>query len=120
MSLAYARERIQFDRPICSLQAIQFYCVDMSIDVDASRFISYKAPMMFSEGLSCDHEVSIAKAWISEAYKQVTALVHQIHAAIGFTEDHDLHMYLKRARTIELWPGNADYHRERIARAVLN
>ena len=115
MAVNYAKERVQFNRPIGSFQAIQHYCANMVTDVDGSRFITYKAAWTESEGLSSDMEVSMAKAWTSEAYKRVAVLAHQIFGAIGFTMDHDMHLYFRRAKAGELAYGDADFHREIVA-----
>ena len=115
MAVSYAKERVQFGRPIGSFQAIQHYCANMVTDVDGSRFITYKAAWTESEGLPSDMEVSMAKAWTSEAYKRVAVLAHQIFGAIGFTMDHDMHLYFRRAKAGELAYGDADFHREIVA-----
>ena len=115
MAVNYAKERVQFNRPIGSFQAIQHYCANMVTDVDGSRFITYKAAWTESEGLPSDMEVSMAKAWTSEAYKRVAVLAHQIFGAIGFTMDHDMHLYFRRAKAGELAYGDADFHREIVA-----
>ena len=73
---------------------------------------------MLSEGLSASKEVSIAKAWTSEAFRRTTALAHQIHGAVGFTEDPDLPLYFKRAKAWELAFGDAEFHQERIAQQL--
>ncbi len=115
MAVSYAKERIQFNRPIGSFQAIQHYCANMVTDVDGSRFITYKAAWAVGEGLSADMEVSMAKAWTSDAFKRVASLAHQIFGAIGFTMDHDMHLYFRRAKAGEIAYGDADFHRENVA-----
>jgi alkylation response protein AidB-like acyl-CoA dehydrogenase len=118
MTVNYAKERIQFDRPIGSFQIIQHYLADMSIDVDSSRVSLYKAAWMLSEGLPCTNEISVIKGWISEAYRRVATRAHQIHAAIGFTKEHDLELYFRRAKAGELFFGDADFHREVVAKQL--
>lgn len=118
MTVNYAKERIQFDRPIGSFQIIQHYLADMSIDVDSARVSLYKAAWMLSEGLPCTKEISVIKGWISEAYRRVAAQAHQIHGAIGFTKDHDLELYFRRAKAGELFFGDADFHREVVAQQL--
>ena len=115
MTVDYAKERKQFDRPIGSFQIIQHYCADMATDIDGARFSTYQAAWMLSEGLPCTKEVAIAKAWIGEASQRVVALAHQIHGAIGVTLEHDLHFYTKRAKAAELAFGDADFYREVVA-----
>ncbi|MFA5078389.1 MAG: acyl-CoA dehydrogenase family protein [Dehalococcoidia bacterium] len=115
MAVSYAKERVQFNRPIGAFQAIQHYCANMVTDVDGSRFITYKAAWTESEGLPSDMEVSMAKAWTSDAFKRVAVLAHQIFGAIGFTMDHDMHLYFRRAKAGEIAYGDADFHRENVA-----
>ncbi|MFQ5924479.1 MAG: acyl-CoA dehydrogenase family protein [Dehalococcoidia bacterium] len=118
MSVAYAKERVQFGRPIGSFQAIQHHCANMVTDVDGSRFITYEAAWKVSEGLPATMEVSMAKAWVSEAYRRVTLLGHQIHGGIGFCMDHDMPLYFKRAKAAEPTFGDADWHQEIVAREL--
>ena len=80
----------------------------MSIDVDSGRVSLYKAAWMLSEGLPCTKELSVIKGWISEAHRRVAAQANQIQGAIGFTKDHDL----------ELFFGDADFHREVVAQQL--
>ena len=115
MTVDYAKERKQFDRPIGSFQIIQHYCADMATDIDGARFSTYQAAWMLSEGLPCTKEVAIAKAWIGEASQRVVALAHQIHGAIGVTIEHDLHFYTRRAKAAELAFGDANFYRGIVA-----
>ena len=116
MTVDYAKERKQYDRPIGSFQVIQHYCAHMATDVDGSKFSTYQAAWMVSEGLPCAKEVAVAKAWTGDAYKRILALSHQIHGAIGVTMDHDLHFYTTRAAAAAATFGDADFYREIVAR----
>jgi len=118
MAVSYAKERIQFDRPIGSFQAIQHYCANMVTDVDGSRFITYKAAWKVSEGLPATMDVAVAKAWTSEAYGRVTLLGHQIFGAIGFTMDHDMHLYYRRAKSSEIMFGDGNFQRAIVAQEL--
>jgi len=115
MTLEYANMREQFGRPIGSFQAIQHHCADMAVDVLGARFIAYEAIWRLSEGLDAAAEVSMAKAWVSDAYQRVCALAHQVHGAIGFTKEHDLQLYSRAAETAAASFGDADFHREKTA-----
>jgi alkylation response protein AidB-like acyl-CoA dehydrogenase len=115
MATNYAKERVQFDRPIGSFQAIQHKCANMMIDVDAARCATYKAAWKIGEGLPSAMEASIAKTWVNEAYRRVCADGHQIHGAIGFTRDHDMGLYYRRAKAAEVAFGDTDFHREIVA-----
>jgi alkylation response protein AidB-like acyl-CoA dehydrogenase len=112
MTVEYAKQRTQFGRPVGSFQAVQHHCANMATDVDGSRNIAYQAAWRVSEGLPADREVSMAKTWVSEAYQRVCATAHQCHGAIGFTEEHDLQLYTRRAKVLELTYGDANFHRE--------
>lgn len=115
MSVAYAKERVQFDRPIGSFQAIQHHCANMRIDVDGMRYLTYEAAWLLSEGLPADQEVSMAKAWVSEAIRRVTRLGHQIHGGVGYIIDHDMQLYFRRGEAAKVLFGDANFHREMIA-----
>jgi len=118
MTVDYAKERKQYDRPIGSFQVIQHYCADMITDVDGTRLSTYQAAWMLSEGLSCTKEVAIAKAWAGEACQRVMALAHQIHGAIGVTIDHDLQYYTRRAKAAEVSFGDANFYQEIVAQEM--
>lgn len=118
MTVDYAKERIQFGRPIGSFQAVHHHCADMIILVDNAKFLIYKAAWMLNEGLPCAMEVSAAKALVGESYRRVTFIAHQIHGGIGFEQDHDLHLYFKRAKESEEIFGDADYHLEVVAKEL--
>jgi alkylation response protein AidB-like acyl-CoA dehydrogenase len=118
MAVSYAKERVQFNRPIGSFQAIQHYCANMVSDVDGSRFVTYKAAWKVSEGLPATMDVAVAKSWTSGAYGRVTLTAHQIFGAIGFTMDHDLHLYYRRAKAGEMMFGDGAFHRRTVAREL--
>lgn len=118
MTIDYSRNRIQFGKPIGAFQIIQHYIADMSVDVDSARTALYKAAWALSEGLPCAKEVSIAKGWINDAYRRVATQSHQIHGAIGFTKDHDLELYFRRAKAAEPFFGDTDFHREIVAQEL--
>ncbi|WUH98711.1 acyl-CoA/acyl-ACP dehydrogenase [Spirillospora sp. NBC_00431] len=115
MTVGYATEREQFGRPIGSFQAVQHHCADMAIDVLGSRFIAYEAIWRLSANRDATQEVSMAKAWVSEAYERVCALGHQVHGAIGFTQEHDLHLFSQHAMSTSLSFGDGDTHYDSLA-----
>ena len=120
MTTNYAKERVQFGKPIGSFQMIQQKCADMATDVDGSRFITYQACWKAEEGLPCTLDASMAKAWVSEAYQRSCVEGHQIHGGIGFIKDHDMQLYYRRAKVSELAFGDADYHRELVAKQIID
>jgi alkylation response protein AidB-like acyl-CoA dehydrogenase len=119
VTLNYAKERVQFGRPIGSFQAIQHKLADAVIDVDGSRFITYKAAWSLQEGEpDTDMMISMAKAWTSDASRRVVAHGQQIHGGIGFTKEYKIQLYFRRQKWMELMWGDADYHRELVAQGL--
>lgn len=118
-TIDYAKERIQFGRPIGSFQAIQHKCANMAIEVEGATSITYYAAWAVSEndpGITL--AASMAKAWCSDIYKHIAFEGVQIHGGIGFTWDHDMHLYFKRAKASEVAFGDGDYHREMVVKIL--
>jgi alkylation response protein AidB-like acyl-CoA dehydrogenase len=119
LAVAYAKERIQFGRPIGSFQAIKHKCADLMVQVETARSAAYFAGCAAAEGHDdLARTASLAKAWCSEAYFRCAADALQIHGGVGFTWEYDVHLHLKRARSMEAWLGTPAWHRERIAGAI--
>ncbi|MCH8184875.1 MAG: acyl-CoA dehydrogenase [Chloroflexi bacterium] len=118
ITVDYVKQRTQFGRPIGSFQAIQHHCANMATDVEGSRYITYQAAWRLSEGLPAKREVAMAKAWVSDAYRRVCALGHQSHGAIGFTKEHNMQLFSRRAKAAELAFGDGDYHLDAVAHAI--
>ncbi len=116
MAVEYAKERVQFGRPIGSFQAVKHRCADMLVDVEGMRSTAYWAAWCVAAD---DDERSIAastaKTWCSDASKRVVASGLQVHGGIGFTWEHDLHLFLKRAQLDQQLFGDAVFHRDRLA-----
>jgi len=115
MTSAYAKERVQFDRPIGSFQAVQHKLADMVIDVEGIHYLLYQAAWGIGVGSPSRLQISIAKAKASEAYQRICIDGITTHGAIGFTLDHDIGLYYRRVRAAEFAAGDTDSHRERIA-----
>ena len=111
MTVEYAKQRTQFGRPIGSFQAIQHHCANMASDVEGSRHMAYHAAWRISENLECAREVSMAKVWITGAYARVCSTAHQCHGAIGFTKEHNLQLYTRRAKVQQLMYGDVHDHK---------
>jgi alkylation response protein AidB-like acyl-CoA dehydrogenase len=91
ITVNYAKERVQFGRPIGSFQAIQHKCADMVTDVDGGRFLMYRAAWALAEDEpDAVQAVHMAKAWCNEATRRVVAHGQQIHGGIGFTKDYKI------------------------------
>jgi alkylation response protein AidB-like acyl-CoA dehydrogenase len=116
MAVDYARERKQFGRPIGSYQAVSHACAQMLLEVESARSTTlYAAWTAEAEPDSLPLASSMAKAYASDAGWRVSAASLQVHGGIGFTWEHDLHFFLKRARTDGQLFGSANQHRERVA-----
>lgn len=119
MSVEYAKDRVQFGRPIGSFQAIKHKCADMLLEVESAKSAAYYAAWCAAE----DNDelpamASLAKSYCSEAYFHATAENIQIHGGIGFTWEHPAHLYFKRAKSSELLFGDPTYHRELLATRI--
>jgi alkylation response protein AidB-like acyl-CoA dehydrogenase len=116
MAVQYAKDRVQFDQPIGSFQAIKHRCADMVVDVEGMRSATwYAAWALSADDPDASAASSTAKIWSSDAAKRVMASGLQVHGGIGFTWEHDLHLYMKRSQFDRLSYGDAVYHRERLA-----
>jgi alkylation response protein AidB-like acyl-CoA dehydrogenase len=119
MTVEYAKIRQAFGRPIGSYQGVKHRAADMLVDVENSKSITYYAAWALDEGVAEGAlATSMAKAYVSDAYGRVAAAGIQLHGGIGFTWEHDLHLYFKRAKGSEFTFGDATYHRERVAQLV--
>jgi alkylation response protein AidB-like acyl-CoA dehydrogenase len=112
---SYARERIQFDRPIGSFQAIQHKLADMLIDVEAVQYLLYQAAWGINVGSPSPWQISAAKAKANEAYQRICIEAIAAHGAIGYTMDHDIGLYYRRVKAAQFAAGDTDLHREVIA-----
>ena len=119
MTVEYAKIRQAFGRPIGSYQGVKHRAADMLVDVENSKSITYYAAWALDENSpEAPLAVSMAKAYVSDAYRRVAAGGIQLHGGIGFTWEHDLHLYFKRAKGSEFTFGDATHHRERVAQLV--
>ena len=115
-SVAYAKERVQFDRPIGSFQGLQFKLVDMSLDHERAAAAVYYAAMAWDAGDDDAHRaVSVAKAAAGTAARHAARDGLQVHGGIGYTWEHDLHLYLRRAYAGDAFLGDAAWHHDRLA-----
>ncbi len=112
----YAKDRIQFGAPIGSFQAVKHRCADMLVDVEGMRSATWYAAWAASTGEpGWAMAASTAKVWCADASKRVMASGLQVHGGIGFTWEHDLHLYIKRAQFSQLDFGDAAHHRALLA-----
>jgi alkylation response protein AidB-like acyl-CoA dehydrogenase len=119
MAVDYAKTRTQFGRPIGSFQAVKHRAADMLVDVESLRSAVYYAAWSAErEQPDASLATSMAKAFAADAYRRVAQSGIQIHGGIGFTWEHDMHLYFKRAKANEVAFGDATFHRERVARLL--
>lgn len=112
----YTKERVQFGVPLGSFQAIQHKLANVAVDVEAATAIVYYAAWAMDDKESYKTlAASVAKTWCSDIYRHSTFEGVQLHGGMGFTWEHDMHLYLKRAKSCQIAFGDADYHREKIA-----
>ena len=120
-TVEYAKTRKQFGKPIGQFQAIQHHCADMLLLTESARSaVYYAAWQLGNDTEQAPLAVSVAKAYTSDGYREAGNLGIQVHGGIGFTWDEPLHFYYKRAKASELMFGDATFHRERIARLVID
>lgn len=127
MTLAYLQERVQFGRVIASYQAVKHKAADMMVRAEAGRSAIYYAACIADEALAggplgreLAEAASIAKAYCSDAYFFNAGCGIQLHGGVGFTAEYDIQLYFKRAKSTETFLGNGAWHRERLARLLLD
>lgn len=119
ISVAYAKERVQFGRPIGSFQAVKHKCAEMMLQVESAKSAAYYAAWAVDEDApEAPLAVSMAKAYCSDAFRNTAGEGIQVHGGIGFTWEHDMHLYFKRAKYAEFTFGDATYHRELVAQEL--
>jgi len=120
MAVAHARGRVQFGRPIGSFQAVQHKLADVLVGVESARSVTAAATEAVAGEGRDDVSLlaSTAKAYCAEAFVRAASESIQVHGGVGFTWDHDAHLYLKRARSSGLLLGDPAWHRERVARRL--
>ncbi|MBI2918528.1 MAG: acyl-CoA/acyl-ACP dehydrogenase [Chloroflexi bacterium] len=120
MAVDYSKQRVQFGRPIGSFQAIQHKAAGMLSDTDGARFLTYEAVAKLDAGQQDAVEVAMAKAFVAGAFRRVTKEAHQIIAGAAFLVEHDLHFYYRRAKAMEMFLGDTDFHVEQVAQRLFD
>ena len=121
ITVEYAKTRKQFGRAIGEFQAVQHQCADMLIYTESSRSAAYYGAYAIQEGIpEARLAVSVAKAYASDAYREVGNRAIQIHGGMGFTWENDVHLFYRRAKASEVAYGDAGFHRERVAKFVVD
>ena len=121
MTVAYAKTRKQFGKAIGIFQAVQHLCADMYLETESSRSAAYYASWALEENVpDAAAAVSVAKMYASDASRTVGNRGIQVHGGMGFTWENDIHLYYRRAKASETMLGDATFHRERIAKLVVD
>ena len=119
MTVEYAKVREQFGRPIGSFQAVQHKCANMMVDVEGAKSAVYYAAWAVSNDVAEAQTLAAAgEGRRSDAYRRAAADGIQVHGGIGFTWEHDMHLYFKRAKSSEFTFGDANYNREIVAQLI--
>jgi alkylation response protein AidB-like acyl-CoA dehydrogenase len=119
MTTDYAKIRIAFGKPIGSYQGVKHRAADMLVEIENAKSLTYYAAWAVDERVpEAALAASMAKAYVSDAYRKAAGSAIQLHGGIGFTWEHDLHLYFKRAKSSEFTFGDATYHRERVAQLI--
>jgi alkylation response protein AidB-like acyl-CoA dehydrogenase len=118
-TVEYTKVREQFGRPIGSFQAVQHKCANMMVDVEGAKSAVYYAAWAVSnDAADAKTAAAVAKAAASDAYRRTAADGIQVHGGIGFTWEHDMHLYFKRAKSSEFTFGDANFNREIVAQLL--
>lgn len=118
LSVQHAKDRQQFGRPVGSFQAVAHRCADMRAEIDACRVLGQRAAWALARDGDATFEVSAALGYAKDALRRVAMHAHQVHGAIGFSTEHDLHLYTRRIKAFELSYGSTAWHQERFAQAL--
>ncbi|MFH1625338.1 MAG: acyl-CoA dehydrogenase, partial [Pseudomonadota bacterium] len=115
LTIEQATEREQFGKKIGSFQAVQHHCANILTYLETSKLMTQQAAWRISEGLPCEREVAMTKAWVTDSCRSLIALAHQSIGGTGFMEEHDLQLYFRRTKAPGVYFGDADFHREALA-----
>jgi alkylation response protein AidB-like acyl-CoA dehydrogenase len=118
MTVAYAKERVQYDRPIGAFQALQHLMADTWIAMQTARYLVYEAGWLESNGLPSEKEASMAKAYTNESYKFVSKWGIRLHGGIGTSREHDVSLYYLQAKANDIAYGGSDFHNEIVAEKI--
>jgi alkylation response protein AidB-like acyl-CoA dehydrogenase len=118
MTSAYVKERVQFDRPIGSFQAVQHKLADLLIEIEGLRYMVYETCCAISNDAADDFLISATKTKANEVYQRTCIECIKLHGAVGFTKELDLGLYHLRSKASEHTLGDSQYHREMIAREL--
>lgn len=119
LAVAHARAREQFGRPIGSFQAVQHHCVNMLMDLECARWLTYQSASSLDEGALRPEQGAKTKVWCNQAYRRIVQLGHQVMGGMGYCEEHEMPMFFRHARMAEVALGDSDSHLDLIAEGLL-
>ena len=120
MSIAYAKERVQFDRPIGSFQSIAHYLSDAATELEAARVLAWQAAWAMDQGLDIERLAVTAKLFACQAFRRISAVAIQVHGGLGFTTEADPQLYFRRAKHQQLVHGDTAWLEKRLAACVVS
>jgi alkylation response protein AidB-like acyl-CoA dehydrogenase len=120
LTVQYAQDRKQFDKPLGAFQAIAHYLADAATHVDGGKTLVYEAAWARSKGKPIDRLAPMAKLFACQTYRDLTAMALQVYGGVGFTIEYDIQLYFRRAKQLQLSWWDSRYLEERIAHAVLD
>ena len=127
LTVKYTKERVQFGRPVAGFQAVKHQAADMMLRAEVAKSAVYYAACVAEEAINggplggeLAEAASVAKSYCSDGYFKNASEAIQLHGGVGFTWEYDVHLYFKRAKSSEIFLGNAAYHREQIAKILLD
>ena len=120
MTVQFAKEREQFDKPLGAFQAIAHYLADAATEVDGGRILVYEAAWARSAGKSIQRLAPMAKLFACDTYRKLTAMAEQVYGGVGFTIEYDIQLYFRRAKQLQLSWWDPRYLEELIASSVLD
>lgn len=118
-ALSYAKERVQFEHPISSFQAVQFMLADMATEIEAARLLFAKAAFLKDKGEGIQKYAAMAKLYASEVVKKVTDFALQIHGGYGYTKEYGVERYYREAKLFEIVEGTSQIQRQLIAQNLI-
>jgi alkylation response protein AidB-like acyl-CoA dehydrogenase len=118
LTVQHAKDRHQFGRPIGAFQAVAHRCAEMRAEVDACRMLVYRAAWALDRDDGRELALASALAYTNDALRRVAMHAHQVHGAVGFSTEHDLHLFTRRIKAYELTYGSTAWHQERLASAI--
>jgi butyryl-CoA dehydrogenase len=118
-SIAYSKQRKQFGRPICEFQAIQWILANMSMEVEAARYLTYRVAFLKDKGVRYSREAAEAKLFASEAAVKAAINAVQVHGGYGYMKEYDVERYFRDSKLTEIYEGTSEVQRLVIAASLL-